>query len=199
MHRSRRTPSQTPTGGLSLMPPPVVRWPLACVMHSSEPTSPCSTTRAIALSTRWRNIVPGAATISPTGWASARLRVRPEMPFEYRQAQEVRDAFARESVRFLFIGKSGAILLGYPDTTQDADLFVEKSPENGRGVVTALRELGFPLTDVEAAQVPVCHPDDIIASKAAANRVKDRESLPRLRAFREWWMEKQRKGTSQPR
>ena len=35
---------------------------------------------------------------------------------------------------------------------------------------------------------PVCHPDDIIASKAAANRVKDRESLPRLRAFRDYWV-----------
>jgi hypothetical protein len=34
---------------------------------------------------------------------------------------------------------------------------------------------------------PVCHLDDIIASKVAANRVKDRESLPRLRAFRDYW------------
>jgi hypothetical protein len=42
--------------------------------------------------------------------------------FEYRQAQEVRDVLARHSVRYLFIGKSGAILLGFPDTTQDADL-----------------------------------------------------------------------------
>ena len=33
--------------------------------------------------------------------------------FEYRQALEVRDAFARHGVRYLFIGKSGAILLGY--------------------------------------------------------------------------------------
>ena len=44
--------------------------------------------------------------------------------FEYRQALEIRDAFARQAVRYLFIGKSAAILLGYPDTTQDADLFV---------------------------------------------------------------------------
>ena len=51
--------------------------------------------------------------------------------FEYRQAAEIRDAFARHAVRYLFIGKSGAILLGFPDTTQDADLFVEKSPVNG--------------------------------------------------------------------
>lgn len=43
--------------------------------------------------------------------------------FEYAQAEEIRDSFARHGVRYLFIGKSGAILLGYPDTTQDADLF----------------------------------------------------------------------------
>jgi hypothetical protein len=48
---------------------------------------------------------------------------------DYRQATEIRDAFARRHVRYLFIGKSGAILLGYPDTTQDAHLFVAKSPE----------------------------------------------------------------------
>ena len=152
--------------------------------------------------------------------------------FEYRQALEIRDAFARHGVRYLFIGKSGAILLGYPDTTQDADLFVEKSPANGTAAAAALRELGFPLTETAAGEIargkdfvqirngpfdldlvfapdgierfadawdrrvdvdgfPVCHPDDIIASKAAANRVKDRESLPRLRAFREYWIARQ--------
>ncbi len=149
--------------------------------------------------------------------------------FEYRQAEEIRDAFKRHGVRYLFIGKSGAILLGFPDTTQDADLFVDRSPENGRALVAALRDLGFTLTDDQAAQIergkvfvqlkngpfdvdlifapdgierfgdawrrhvdvegfPVCHLDDIIASKAAANRQRDRESLPRLRAFREYWV-----------
>lgn len=148
--------------------------------------------------------------------------------FEYRQAEEIRDAFARHGVRYLFIGKSGAILLGFPDTTQDADLFVERSPGNGAALVSAIRELDFDLTDAQAAEImrgkdfvqlkngpfdldlvfapdgierfadawdrrvdvegfPVCHPDDIIASKAATNRVKDRESLPRLRAFRDYW------------
>ena len=153
--------------------------------------------------------------------------------FEYRQALEIRDAFARHDVRYLFIGKSGAILLGYPDTTQDAHLFPERSPGNGRALVAALRDLAFPLTEGEAAEIergkdfvqirsgpfdvdlvfapdgierftdawarridvegfPVCHPDDIIASKAAANRVKDRESLPRLRAFRDYWIARQK-------
>jgi len=73
--------------------------------------------------------------------------------FEYRQAQEIRDVFQRHGVRYLFIGKSGAILLGFPDTTQDADLFVERSRGNGAALVTALRELGFALTDDQAREI----------------------------------------------
>jgi hypothetical protein len=72
--------------------------------------------------------------------------------FDYRQAEEVRDAFARHGVRYLFIGKSGAILLGFPDTTQDADLFMAKSPGNGRHAVAALTDLGFDLTTDESEQ-----------------------------------------------
>jgi hypothetical protein len=153
--------------------------------------------------------------------------------FDYAQAEEIRDAFARHGVRYLFIGKSGAILLGFPDTTQDADIFVERTAENGRRIALALRELGFGLTDAHETEIvrgkdfvqlkngpfdldmifapdgietfeeawqrridvegfPVCHLDDIIASKAATNRVKDRESLPRLKAFREYWLRQQR-------
>jgi hypothetical protein len=148
--------------------------------------------------------------------------------FEYRQAEEIRDVFSRHRVRYLFIGKSGAVLLGFPDTTQDAELFVERSPEDGEALAAALPELGFDLTAQQAGEIrrgkdfvqlkngpfdldlvfapdgiesfgeawsrrvdvegfPVCHPDDIIASKAATNRLKDRESLPRLRSFRDYW------------
>jgi hypothetical protein len=38
--------------------------------------------------------------------------------FEYCQAEEIRDAFGMHNVRYLFIGESGAILLGFPDTTR---------------------------------------------------------------------------------
>ncbi|MGH9383365.1 MAG: hypothetical protein ACRD2N_03605 [Vicinamibacterales bacterium] len=151
--------------------------------------------------------------------------------FDYRQAEELRDALQRHRVRYLFIGKSAAILLGFPDTTQDADLFVDRSPANGRALAAALVDIGFALNAEQAADIergkdfvqlkngpfdvdlvfapdgierfedawarrvdvegfPVCHPDDIIASKAAANRVKDRETLPRLRAFRDYWIGK---------
>jgi hypothetical protein len=148
--------------------------------------------------------------------------------FEYRQAQEIRDVFNRHGCQYLFIGKSGAILLGFPDTTQDADLYLNRSSENGRAVVAAVRDLGFTLTDSQALDIergkdfvqlkngpfdldlifapdgierfadawsrrvdvegfPVCSIDDIIASKSASGRQKDRESLPRLQSFREYW------------
>lgn len=150
--------------------------------------------------------------------------------FDYRQAEEIRESFAHHRIRYLFLGKSGAILLGFPDTTQDADIYLEKTSENCRAASAALQELGFTLEPAQVEEIergkdfiqlkngpfdldlifapdgiehfedawrrrvnvegfPVCHPDDIIASKAATNRQKDRESLPRLRSFRDWWMQ----------
>lgn len=44
---------------------------------------------------------------------------------------------------------------------------------------------------VEVSGFSVCDIDDIIASKRATNRRKDRETLPRLTQFRDWL--KQRK------
>jgi len=44
---------------------------------------------------------------------------------------------------------------------------------------------------VDVEGFPVCHIDDIIASKEASGRAKDRESLPRLKAFREYWIRRQ--------
>jgi len=147
--------------------------------------------------------------------------------FEYRQAQEIRDTFKRHGVKYLFIGKSGAILLGYPDTTQDADLFIEKNASNCEMLIQSLLDIGFQLTDQQAQEVrrekgivqlkngpfdldlifapdgienfddawkrrvdiegfPVCDIDDIVLSKQATNRQKDKESLPRLLSFRNW-------------
>jgi hypothetical protein len=63
--------------------------------------------------------------------------------FSPAQAQQVAAAFAKFQVDYMFIGKSGAILLGYPGTTQDVDVFPRKDAENGRRIVAALRELGF--------------------------------------------------------
>ena len=61
------------------------------------------------------------------------------------QAQEVALAFATHRVDYMFIGKSGAILLGYPGTTQDVDVYPRKDRENGARIVAALKDLGFVL------------------------------------------------------
>ena len=66
--------------------------------------------------------------------------------FHPLQAQEIARAFNDEGVEYLFIGKSGAILLGYPGTTQDVDVFPARSPENGRRIVAALRILDFEMS-----------------------------------------------------
>lgn len=39
---------------------------------------------------------------------------------------------------------------------------------------------------VEKDGFPIANIDDIVGSKQAANRQKDRESLPRLLSFKEW-------------
>ncbi|HSK72169.1 MAG TPA: hypothetical protein VK892_10770 [Pyrinomonadaceae bacterium] len=73
--------------------------------------------------------------------------------FQPQQAREVAEVFAKHKVEFMFIGKSGAILLGYPASTQDVDLFPEKSAENGKKMVAALRELGFEINKQIAEEI----------------------------------------------
>ena len=72
--------------------------------------------------------------------------------FDYRQALEIRDALARHGVRYLFIGKSGAILLGFPTRRRTPICSSIRSPENGLALVAAVRELGFALTEEQAAR-----------------------------------------------
>ena len=138
--------------------------------------------------------------------------------------KRLRDTLAKHQVEYLLIGKMAAIVQGFPDTTQDADLFVEPSAANGTRLVGALRELGFELTpeqaeeiehanaltqvrtgpfDVDIVRAPdgirhyedarqrgqqidgyrICAIEDVIESKQASGRQKDRETLPRLRDF----------------
>ncbi len=137
------------------------------------------------------------------------------------------EVFDKHNVKYLFIGKGGAILYGYPGTTQDIDIFPKRSEENCKSLVKALRELGFsidnalkeaisagkdfiqirggpfPLDIVFApdgiesfdeaqkrgklidGRFPCASIDDIIESKRAAKRQRDKEELPRLEAFRD--------------
>jgi hypothetical protein len=149
----------------------------------------------------------------------------PRREFHPLQAEEVARAFAEDGVDYMFIGKSGAILLGYPGTTQDVDVFPARSVENGRRIVSALRKIGFQIDselerditagkdfvqiktgpfDVDLVFAPdgipnfaeakarslrtglfqVANLRDIIASKRASDRQRDRVDLPLLESFR---------------
>jgi hypothetical protein len=73
--------------------------------------------------------------------------------FEFRSAQELGRAFKQHGVKYLFFGKSGAVLLGFSDTTQDVDLYVDKDRQNCEKLVGALLELGFLLSEKEQEEI----------------------------------------------
>jgi hypothetical protein len=105
-------------------------------------TSRCWTTPPGVQSIRWPSIVTGARPTCPLISVIDALMAQPKQ-FHPNQAQEIAQAFEETKVEYLFIGKSGAVLLGFPGTTQDVDVFPNRSPENGMRIVQALRKLGF--------------------------------------------------------
>lgn len=150
----------------------------------------------------------------------------PHGNFTLADARRLADALDAERVDYLIIGQGAAILMGFPGTTQDVDLFLPKSRANAEALIRALERLDFPLEPVdliailmgsemvllrggpfaldlfheldgvegfEAAklrsvltpsQLRALSLDDVIATKATANRAKDRTSLPLLESFR---------------
>jgi hypothetical protein len=143
------------------------------------------------------------------------------------RAKRLAEIFKKYDVEYLFIGKFGAILYGYPGTTQDMDIFPSKNRQNGKKLASALRDLGFDLNkeleeaiisgkdfiQIRGGPFPIdivfapdgiksyedarkrsklvdemyfcASIDDIIESKKAAGRQRDKEELPRLELFRE--------------
>ena len=77
----------------------------------------------------------------------------PRREFHPLQAVEIARAFQAAQVDYLFIGKGGAILLGFPGTTQDVDVFVARSPENAERLIRALRGAGFEIEDSLAQDI----------------------------------------------
>ena len=59
------------------------------------------------------------------------------------RAKKVAEVFKAYGIAYLFIGKFGAILYGYPGTTQDIDIYASKDRSNCEKLVNALGDLGF--------------------------------------------------------
>ena len=95
--------------------------------------------------------------------------------FRPEQARIIADAFERHGVEYLFIGKGGAILLGYPGATQDVDLVF--APDGIESFDAAARNAE------RIENFPVMSIADIIASKRAAGRRRDLAELDLLEEF----------------
>jgi len=79
--------------------------------------------------------------------------VMAEERFDVSHVDALVKAFRAHQVDFLIFGKGAAIIMGYPATTLDVDLFLPKSPENGAKVVAALQYLGFALTESQIPEI----------------------------------------------
>lgn len=67
--------------------------------------------------------------------------------FRVTIASDLGRAFSAQGVDYLFIGKGAAMVLGFPGTTLDVDVFAAKNPDNGRKIVAALMSLGFEMPE----------------------------------------------------
>jgi len=101
--------------------------------------------------------------------------------FEYTQAEEIRDVLRSQQAEEIRRGKDFVQLKNGP-----FDLDLVFAPDGIETFEEAWK------SRVEVDGFPVCSIDHIIASKAATNRVKDRESLPRLVAFKDYLKNKRR-------
>ena len=74
-------------------------------------------------------------------------------PVSHHDIEKLDEALARKGVAYLFIGKGAAVLHGFPDTTQDVDIFPRKDTENAQALIEALTELGFTIDDATADEI----------------------------------------------
>lgn len=72
----------------------------------------------------------------------------PHGNFTLADARQLAAALDAEGVDYLIIGLGAAILMGFPGTTQDVDLFLPKSRDNAEALIRALHRLHFPLEPV---------------------------------------------------
>lgn len=74
-------------------------------------------------------------------------------PIGYHDVEKLSETLARKDIAYLFIGKGAAVLHGFPDTTQDVDIFPGKDTKNTRALLEALSELGFTIDGATAGEI----------------------------------------------
>jgi hypothetical protein len=98
-------------------------------------------------------------------------------------------AFTDHNVRFLIVGAYALGVHGRPRATGDLDVWVDPTPENAEHVMTALRQFGAPMGDVDAADFS--RPGIVFQMGLAPLRIDVLTALTGL-TFAEAWPERTR-------
>jgi len=60
--------------------------------------------------------------------------------------EKIKKVFNKLQIEYMFIGKGAAIMQGFPDTSQDVDIYPQKNLENNKKIVKALKKLNFDIS-----------------------------------------------------
>jgi hypothetical protein len=72
-------------------------------------------------------------------------------------------------VRYIVVGAFAVAYHGYPRYTGDIDLFIERSPENAKGILNAIEQFGF--ADLGLSFEDFLQQDQVIQLGVAPNRI----------------------------
>jgi len=92
-------------------------------------------------------------------------------------------------VRFLVVGAHALSVHGIPRATGDLDVWVQRSPENAKAVVSALAAFGAPLGDLQVSVEDFVRPDVIAQLGLAPYRIDVMTSISGV-DFDEAWAER---------
>ena len=74
-------------------------------------------------------------------------------PISHHDVETLNQVLTHKDVAYLFIGKGAAVLHGFPDTTQDVDIFPRNDTKNTVALIEALTDLGFTIDSTTADEI----------------------------------------------
>ena len=74
-------------------------------------------------------------------------------PISHHDVETLHQVLTHKNVAYLFIGKGAAVLHGFPDTTQDVDIFPRNDTKNTVALIEALTDLGFTIDSTTADEI----------------------------------------------
>lgn len=100
--------------------------------------------------------------------------------------RDILTALMDENVRFLVVGAHALAVHGYPRATVDLDIWIDRDPENARGVWRALANFGAPLDDLDVNESDLARPNVVVQFGLPPNRIDILTGISGV-AFQDAW------------